>query len=136
MFVAAGQPGDAKKIQASVAAARKVFRIMRVRCALLWRGCVGRCTVCVVCLAFGRDVAEMLFPHSTACPHPAPPLQPLEALNPLLQSPGLAGGGCPAWAELLLKLRPVLMSVYFGGDHVVWAQQVGCAGGGGARRML
>lgn len=31
MFVAAGQPGNVKKIQASVATARKVFRIMRVR---------------------------------------------------------------------------------------------------------
>lgn len=31
MFVAAGQPGDVKKVQASVATARKVFRIMRVR---------------------------------------------------------------------------------------------------------
>jgi hypothetical protein len=31
MFVAAGQPGDVKKLQASVATARKVFRIMRVR---------------------------------------------------------------------------------------------------------
>lgn len=30
MFVAAGQPGDVKKVQASVATARKVFRIMRV----------------------------------------------------------------------------------------------------------
>ena len=30
MFVAAGQPGDAKRVQASVAAARKVFRIMKV----------------------------------------------------------------------------------------------------------
>jgi hypothetical protein len=35
MFVAAGQPGDVKKVQASVAAARKVFRIMRVGAALL-----------------------------------------------------------------------------------------------------
>lgn len=31
MFVAAGEPGNVKKIQASVATARKVFRIMRVR---------------------------------------------------------------------------------------------------------
>lgn len=31
MFIAAGQPGDARKVMASVAAARKVFRIMRVR---------------------------------------------------------------------------------------------------------
>ncbi|KAL6782568.1 hypothetical protein ACKKBG_A07305 [Auxenochlorella protothecoides x Auxenochlorella symbiontica] len=29
MFISAGQPGDVKKVQASVAAARKVFRIMR-----------------------------------------------------------------------------------------------------------
>lgn len=35
MFISAGQPGDVKKIQASVAAARKVFRIMRVRSAAL-----------------------------------------------------------------------------------------------------
>lgn len=77
MFVAAGQPGDVKKIQASVATARKVFRIMR----------------------------------------------PLEALNPILQSPGL--GSKPLWVEALIKLKPLLMSIYFGADHVVWAQQAG-----------
>lgn len=37
MFVAAGQPGNVKKIQASVATARKVFRIMRVGAGwVLW----------------------------------------------------------------------------------------------------
>jgi hypothetical protein len=30
MFISAGQPGDVKKIQASVTAARKVFRILKV----------------------------------------------------------------------------------------------------------
>lgn len=30
MFISAGEPGNAKKIQASVAAARKVFRILGV----------------------------------------------------------------------------------------------------------
>lgn len=30
MFISAGEPGNVKKIQASVAAARKVFRILRV----------------------------------------------------------------------------------------------------------
>lgn len=30
MFVSAGEAGDAKKVQTSVAAARKVFRIFRV----------------------------------------------------------------------------------------------------------
>lgn len=36
MFISAGQAGDVKKIQASVAAARKVFRIMRVRSGCPW----------------------------------------------------------------------------------------------------
>lgn len=79
MFVAAGQPGDVKKVQASVATARKVFRIMR----------------------------------------------PLEVLNPLLQQPGWAGGGRPLWVEVLIKLKPLLMSIYFGADHIVWLQQAG-----------
>lgn len=79
MFVAAGQPGDVKKVQASVATARKVFRIMR----------------------------------------------PLEVLNPLLQNPGWAGGGRPLWVEVLIKLKPLLMSIYFGADHIVWLQQAG-----------
>ncbi|KAL4457581.1 hypothetical protein ABPG75_012446 [Micractinium tetrahymenae] len=79
MFVAAGQPGNVKKIQASVATARKVFRIMR----------------------------------------------PLEALAPLIQNPGLAGGGRPLWVEALIKLKPLLMSIYFGADHIVWVQQAG-----------
>ena len=30
MFISAGEPGNAKKVQASVAAARKVFRILGV----------------------------------------------------------------------------------------------------------
>jgi hypothetical protein len=30
LFLSAGQPGNLKKVQASVTAARKVFRIMRV----------------------------------------------------------------------------------------------------------
>lgn len=33
MFLSAGEPGNLKKVQASVTAARKVFRVMRVRCA-------------------------------------------------------------------------------------------------------
>jgi hypothetical protein len=34
MFVSAGEAGDAKKVQTSVAAARKVFRIFRVSCSV------------------------------------------------------------------------------------------------------
>ncbi len=34
MFVSAGEAGDAKKVQTSVAAARKVFRIFRVSCSI------------------------------------------------------------------------------------------------------
>ena len=51
-------------------------------------------------------------------------LQPLEVLNPLLQNPGWAGGGRPLWVEVLIKLKPLLMSIYFGADHIVWLQQV------------
>lgn len=79
MFVSAGQPGNVKKVQASVATARKVFRIMK----------------------------------------------PLETLSPLVQSPGMVGGGRPVWVEVLIKLKPLLMSIYFGADHVVWVQQAG-----------
>ncbi len=55
------------------------------------------------------------------------PLQPLEALGPLINNPGLAGGGRPLWIEALIKLKPLLMSLYFGADHIVWVQQVGGA---------
>lgn len=78
MFISAGQAGDVKKVQASVATARKVFRIMR----------------------------------------------PLEVLNPLLTSPGLDRSK-PLALEIINKLKPVLMAIYFGADHVVWAQQAG-----------
>ncbi|GAB4820863.1 hypothetical protein N2152v2_007909 [Parachlorella kessleri] len=77
MFVAAGQPGNVKKIQASVATARKVFRIMR----------------------------------------------PLEALVPLITN--LTFGNKPLAIEIISKLKPILMAIYFGADHIVWAQQAG-----------
>jgi hypothetical protein len=78
MFISAGTPGDAKKVQASVAAARKVFRIFR----------------------------------------------PLESLKPLLLNPEL-NPNKPLVIEIINKLKPVLMAIYFGGDHVVWASQAG-----------
>jgi Peroxisomal biogenesis factor 11 (PEX11) len=78
MFISAGTPGDAKKVQASVAAARKVFRILR----------------------------------------------PLESLTPLVLNPAI-NPKKPLFVELLNKIKPILMSVYFGGDHVVWASQAG-----------
>lgn len=68
---------------------------------------------------------------SATSPFPPPPLplpQPLEVLNPLLQQPGWAGGGRPLWVEVLIKLKPLLMSIYFGADHIVWLQQVRRAG--------
>ncbi|KDD73237.1 peroxisomal biogenesis factor 11 [Helicosporidium sp. ATCC 50920] len=78
MLISAGEAGDAKKVQASVATARKVFRILR----------------------------------------------PLEALNPVLQNPHL-NADRPLALELLAKIKPILMALYFAGDHVVWAQQAG-----------
>ncbi|KAK9838281.1 hypothetical protein WJX81_002226 [Elliptochloris bilobata] len=78
MFVSAGEPGNAKKVQVSVAAARKVFRI------------------------FG----------------------PLEQLTPLVLNPRL-NPNKPSAIEIINKLKQMLMAVYFGADHVVWASQAG-----------
>jgi hypothetical protein len=78
MFISAGNPGEAKKVQASVAAARKVFRILR----------------------------------------------PLESLSPLVLNPTINPKN-PIFIEFLNKIKPILMSIYFGGDHVVWASQAG-----------
>lgn len=78
MFISAGSPGDAKKVQASVAAARKVFRIMR----------------------------------------------PLESLTPLVNNPSI-NPNKPLAIEIINKIKPILMAIYFGGDHVVWASQAG-----------
>jgi hypothetical protein len=131
MFVAAGEPGNVKKVQASVATARKVFRIMRVSSAA-WAVARNICltATCVELLNAWSWHAFTLPLHLCVTrrlqkPHAPASLQPLEVLNPILQNPGL--GGKPLWAEVLLKLRPILMSIYFGADHVVWAQQVGAA---------
>jgi hypothetical protein len=35
LFISAGEPGNIKKVQASVTAARKVFRVMRVSTAIV-----------------------------------------------------------------------------------------------------
>lgn len=78
MFISAGTPGDAKKIQASIATARKVFRIFR----------------------------------------------PLESLTPLLHNPSI-NKSKPLAIEIINKLKPILMSIYFGADHIVWLQQAG-----------
>lgn len=78
MFVSAGEPGNIKKIQASVTAARKVFRVMR----------------------------------------------PLESLIPVLNQPSFTGKQ-PLFLEAINKLKSVLMSIYFGADHFVWAHQIG-----------
>jgi hypothetical protein len=78
LFICAGEPGNVRKVQASVTAARKVFRIMR----------------------------------------------PLESLHPLLLNPAI-NPSKPLWLEVINKIKPILMAVYFGGDHVVWAQNAG-----------
>ena len=70
--------------------------------------------------------------HLCVPPPPSTLPKPLEVLNPLLQQPGWAGGGRPLWVEVLMKLKPLLMSIYFGADHIVWLQQV-CRAACGAR---
>jgi hypothetical protein len=78
MFLSAGQPGNIKKLQGNVAAARKVFRVLR----------------------------------------------PLESLAPIINNPSI-NPNKPLAIEILAKLKPILMAIYFGGDHVVWASQAG-----------
>jgi hypothetical protein len=78
MFLSAGQPGQIKKVQTSVTAARKVFRIMR----------------------------------------------PLESITPMLLQPGLSGSA-PVGLQAINKLKGLLMAIYFGADHLVWAHQIG-----------
>mmetsp|Transcript_14982 Transcript_14982/g.32478 ORF Transcript_14982/g.32478 Transcript_14982/m.32478 type:complete len:241 (+) Transcript_14982:194-916(+) len=80
MFLSAGEPGNIKKIQTSVTAARKVFRVMR----------------------------------------------PLECLVPVLNQPGFTGKQ-PKLLEAINKLKAILMAIYFGADHLVWAHQIGLA---------
>ena len=52
MFVSAGEPGNAKKVQVSVAAARKVFRIFGVRTA----------TALLLCICSHARAALVLLP--------------------------------------------------------------------------
>lgn len=78
MFLSAGEPGNIKKIQTSVTAARKIFRVMR----------------------------------------------PFESVMPIITQPGFTGKQHPA-LEALVKVKSILMAIYFGADHVVWAYQIG-----------
>jgi len=87
MFVAAGQPGDVKKVQASVATARKVFRIMRVSTQ-------QRQISCVVALhgvlVLGMIRMTSCNEHCACCPSTLSlPLHPLVACSqpPVLQLP-------------------------------------------------
>ena len=54
----------------------------------------------------------------------SPATQPLEVLNPVLTNPALDRNK-PLALEIIGKLKPVLMAIYFAADHVVWAQQAG-----------
>eukprot|EP00983_Pelagomonas_calceolata_P108965 1159509-Pelagomonas_calceolata.AAC.1 len=112
MFLSANEPGNIKKVQASVTAARKVFRIMRVSRAVnvLVKTCHAQ-----VPLVFPFDAVpplslkyaatklplmhkfcglhvsrnELCQSHAPACIHPCPSLsvQPLETMTPLLVNP-------------------------------------------------
>eukprot|EP00798_Chlamydomonas_sp_ICE-L_P016871 gene16871-23142_t len=76
LFLSAGEPGNIKKVQASVTAARKVFRVLKMDCLLNQPGCTGK---------------------------------------------------QPVVTEAVNKLKSLLMAMYFGADHIVWAHQIGLA---------
>ncbi|KAF5833224.1 peroxisomal biogenesis factor 11 [Dunaliella salina] len=78
MFLSANEPGNIKKVQASVTAARKVFRVMR----------------------------------------------PLESMTPLLVNPKFNNVD-PKLLQAINRAKSILMAVYFGADHFVWACQIG-----------
>ena len=84
MFVSAGEPGNAKKVQVSVAAARKVFRVFGVRTAIFKASCLPKeavralsqlvqlqCVTGAFCCAAAPGAAH------AACAQPAP--QPQQA---------------------------------------------------------
>ena len=100
MFVAAGQPGNVKKVQASVATARKVFRIMRVGAARLLGG--AACTL--QARAVRLSPLARTLPHPSAPlrtpPRPSAPLRAPPAHHPVSPPPrpAAAGGAQPAAA--------------------------------------
>ena len=50
-------------------------------------------------------------------------MKPIESLVPLLTDPGTSKA--PQHQQMLAKLKALLMSLYFAGDHVSWAKSVG-----------
>lgn len=136
MFLSGGQPGLAKDLQVKVAAARKVFRIMKVcltcsQCVLIqFEGGQKRHTISGVSNC--TVVAPTLLTHAFMVPAALASwaqhtyrllLQPLETLTPLLKEPYLP---CKKalHQELLPKIRSACMAAYFAFDHLVWLGSV------------
>ena len=116
MFISAGEPGNVKKIQASVATARKVFRIMRVRlsdgllhAALAIKSIdvvhinrdLRKCilsrlyshkwdSLSILCLMLGTLTSDLL-------------MQPFESIMPIINNPAI-NTNKPLTLELLAKV--------------------------------
>lgn len=116
MFISAGEPGNAKKIQASVAAARKVFRILGVRYprSVLDLNKPGCSTALDAVNAFlrvtnfpGRESDTYAF------------LQPLESVSPIILNPHL-NPKKPVPIELLNKVNKCNPFVLLYQSRSVW----------------
>ena len=104
MFASAGQPGEAKKVQASVATARKVFRVLRVRVRACVRACVRVCVWVGGGGGHGRLAVQHPpgHPRSPARPRTAPCLSPCpRAHTRTLPAAAAAGGAAAAHPEPL-----------------------------------
>ncbi len=113
MFVSAGEPGNAKKVQVSVAAARKVFRIFGVRTSPALSLCICSSASAVLVLLPLRPVLHQwiaslqgIWLACLTCLFGAPP-QPLEQLTPLVLNPRL-NPNKPLAIELINKVRQLV----------------------------
>jgi hypothetical protein len=98
MFISAGEPGNAKKIQASVAAARKVFRVFGVRMLFVFACKINQLAVFIAHFFLLSLCPCLLRSLSLCCL-----LQPLESVSPIILNPHL-NPKKPLYIELLNKV--------------------------------
>ena len=113
MFVSAGEAGDAKKVQTSVAAARKVFRIFRVSYLCFTVHTADHALLMLksslLCLPYLHDVSQVYLPVLPCLQQKSASdilccSQPLEAASPVLLNPAL-NPKKPLIIELINKVR-------------------------------
>lgn len=107
MFISANEPGNVKKIQASVTAARKIFRVFRVSWHRwpgtrggMWGGSEPRGRTPG---AFGSAQVVLLGPHRPGVTVSAPSLELRWRLSACCKHSRRPSGGCPARRRVMLQ---------------------------------